>query len=309
MRPFRFALQGDGRPRGDAPPDIVTTARAAEVAGFDVLSCWDHVGSPWSAIAPLAMALGATERLTVATAVLNNDLRHPVEVAREFACLQGMSGGRVELGLGAGHSAPEYAAIGMPFDPPAVRKERLMSSLSILHALFHTGTADHHDDFYDVTDVSVVRGEVPPVRLLAGLNGRRWLRRAAEWADVLGPTMLGRTHADGARHDVRFEPERLDRLMDDLRGDLGPRFDELEWNALVQAVIITDDRERAAAELAADIPSLDPGHALTTPFLAIGTHEEIADHLRTVRARWGFSYFTVRVLDDFVPVMERLRSA
>ena len=210
--------------------------------------------------------------------------------------------------MGAGHAAPEYAALGLPFDPPAVRKERLMSSLRILHSLFHTGAVDHHDEFYDVTDVHVTRGSVPPVRLLAGLNGRRWLRRAAEWADVLGPTMTGRTHADGAHHDVRFEPERLDRLMGELRDDLGDRFDALEWNALVQRVIVTDDRERVAAELAADIPSLDAAHALTTPFLAIGTHDEIADHLRMVRERWGFSYFTVRVLDDFVPVIERLRT-
>ncbi len=311
MHPFRFALQGDGRPRdADGPPPPVTeTARRAEAAGFDVLSCWDHLGSPWSAIAPLAMALGATDRLRVATAVLNNDFRHPIEVAREFQCLHDLSGGRVEVGLGAGHSAPEYASIGLPFDPPAVRKERMMSSLAVLHSLFHTGAADHHDEHYDLTGATVARREdLPPVRLLAGVNGRRWLARAAEWADVLGPTMLGRTHADGARHDVRFEPRRLDELMAGLRTDLGDRMDELEWNALVQMVIVTDDRERAAAELAEGIPTLDAADALETPFLAIGTHDEIADHWRMVRERWGFSYFTVRSLDEVVPIIETLRA-
>jgi hypothetical protein len=47
--------------------------------------------------------------------------------------------------------------------------------------------------------------------------------------------------------------------------------------------------------------------ARVTPFLAIGAHAEIAEHLRACRQRWGISYFTVRELDAFAPVIELLR--
>ena len=47
--------------------------------------------------------------------------------------------------------------------------------------------------------------------------------------------------------------------------------------------------------------------AAATPFLAYGTHDEIAEHLRQCRQRWGISYFSVRSIDEFQPVIERLR--
>ena len=74
-------------------------------------------------------------------------------------------------------------------------------------------------------------------------------------------------------------------------------------------VKVTDDRAAAATELIANISSLSLEDALTTPFLALGTHAEIAAHLQTCRERWGISYFTVRELDDFAPVIRRLRQA
>jgi hypothetical protein len=75
---------------------------------------------------------------------------------------------------------------------------------------------------------------------------------------------------------------------------------------LVQAVIVTDDRRRAAEQVASRVPGLIVDDAFNTPFLAIGTHDEIADHLVTCRDRWGISYFSVRDLDGFAPVIERL---
>jgi hypothetical protein len=73
-------------------------------------------------------------------------------------------------------------------------------------------------------------------------------------------------------------------------------------------VSITDDRRAAADELAARIEGLTVEDALATPFLALGTHLEIADHLRTCRQRRGISYFTVRDMDAFAPVIALLRS-
>ncbi len=81
----------------------------------------------------------------------------------------------------------------------------------------------------------------------------------------------------------------------------------MELNALVQAVTVTDDRAGAAEELCQRIDGLSVEDALDTPFLALGTHEQIAEHLRMCRERWGISYFTVRDLTGFAPVIERVR--
>jgi hypothetical protein len=142
---------------------------------------------------------------------------------------------------------------------------------------------------------------------MVAVNGRRALAHAAQHADSIGLTMLGRTLADGHGHEVRWAADRLDRTVEYLRTQAGARRDELELNALVQRVVITEDRLGATREVLAGLDGLDEADALATPFLAIGTHDEIAAHLRACRERWGISYFSVRDLDGFAPVIERLR--
>ena len=76
-----------------------------------------------------------TMNLRICPLVLNNDFHHPVHLAQELASLDHLSGGRLEVGIGAGHSFTEYVAIGQHFDPPAVRKARLAESVEILRRL------------------------------------------------------------------------------------------------------------------------------------------------------------------------------
>ncbi|MEJ7721876.1 MAG: hypothetical protein WKF58_16255 [Ilumatobacteraceae bacterium] len=78
-------------------------------------------------------------------------------------------------------------------------------------------------------------------------------------------------------------------------------------NVLVQVVDITSDREASAQKPADQIPSLTVDDALSTPFVALGTHDEIAQHIRAMRRRWGLSYFVVRDAEAFAPVIARLR--
>ena len=143
---------------------------------------------------------------------------------------------------------------------------------------------------------------------MVGVNGKAALAHAARHADVIGLTMLGRTLEDGQHHEARWEPERLDATVDYIRGQAGDRWDDLELNVLVQAVVVTENRTEAAAELAERI-GLQVEDALATPFLAVGTHEEIAEHLLACRQRWEISYFSVRDIAGFAPVIERLRAS
>src|SRR5438105_11887491 len=101
MRAFRFGLQV----RGESASELRTTARAAEAAGFDVISTADHVSAiwAWAPLAPLLAMADCTERLRICPLVLNNDFHHPVHLAREVAAIDHLTEGRFELGIGAGH--------------------------------------------------------------------------------------------------------------------------------------------------------------------------------------------------------------
>jgi probable F420-dependent oxidoreductase len=303
VRPFRFGFQSTS----DDVAEVARTAREAEAAGFDVFQVGDHVGAHLSPFVALAAAAAATSTIHIGTLVLNNDLRHPVAVAQEAATLDRVSAGRVELGLGAGHSFPEYAAIGLAFDPPAVRKARLAEAVEILRPLLDGNKVNHTGTHYRVADAQTLRPVQARLPVLVGVNGRTALAHAARHADTLALTMLGRTLEDGQHHEMRWEAQRLDATIEHIREAAGDRRPELELHALVQAVVVTDARSRVAEDLGEDLatPSSD---VLTTPFLCLGTHEEMAHHLLTCRARWGISYFTVRDIDAFAPVMALVRS-
>ncbi len=76
-------------------------------------------------------------------------------------------------------------------------------------------------------------------------------------------------------------------------GAAGDRFDQIELNALIQAVVVTDDREAAAADLAGTFGGVAPADLLDSPFVLLGTHEQMAEMLVERRHRFGVSYWTV----------------
>jgi probable F420-dependent oxidoreductase len=300
-RPFRFGLQVRDDNSAD---DLRAIAVAAERAGFDVLSTSDHVGTNWSALTPLTAMAAVTERLRFCPLVLNNDFWHPVHLAREVAAIDHVTDGRFELGIGAGHAHTEYAAIGAAFDPPRARKERLAEAIEIVRRLLDGEEVTQHGTHYSIDRVRTMPSRQEHLPILVGVNGREALAHAARHADIIGLTMLGKTLPDGNQHEVRWQPARLDATVAHVAEQSAGLIPEL--NVLVQRIVVTDAREAAAAEIVAAVPSLDLADALATPFLLLGTHDEIAAQILAARQRWGVSYFTVRDLDAFSPVIERL---
>jgi len=303
FRGFRFGLQlWEADPSG-----LRRKARLAEEAGFDVLLVGDHVDDGWAPLPILADLAAITDRIRLGTLVLNNDLRHPVLLAQEVTTLDHMSGGRFELGLGAGHNPHEYEAMGRPIDPPTIRKARLSESVEILRALLDGRQVDFVGEHYTVRQAQVRAAAQDHLPILVAANGSRILAHAAQHADVIGLSGLGRTLPDGNHHEVRWAPIRLDEQVAVIREAAGERWEALELNVLVQRVEITRHRRKAAKDLAARIPGLTVEDALETPFLALGTHAEIADQLLAARARWGISYVAARDASALAPVIERIR--
>lgn len=289
-RALRFGLH-TAQPRGT---DFGRFAADVEAAGFDVLTIPDHLAASLSPFAGAAAAVTATTRLHAGTLVLNNDLRHPVDTAREAATLAAISGGRFELGLGAGHMKSEYDAAGLKFDSAGTRVDRLIESVDVLRPLLAGEPVDVDGSHYCVrADAgTLVAAPQVAVPLLIGGNGTRVLHLAGRVADIAG--LAGFSHNRDAT-EVRlthFDSTGLDDRIAVVRDAAGDRFERVELNALIQFVQVTDDPAGAAAELGATF-GVSAEYLLDSPFVLLGSHEQMAETLTARRQRFGVSYWTV----------------
>ena len=302
--PFRFGLQVSS----EYPDDPVEVARRAEDAGFDILLMGDHLGPESSPLATLAAICRATSSCRIGTLVLNADVRNPVQLAWETVTLDHLSGGRFELGLGAGHTPQEYSAMGIPFEPSKHRKRRLADTVEVVRRLVDGERVDFQGEFFHLEDAHVGRSVQDHLPLLVGGNGKALLAHAGAHADIVGLQGLGRTLEDGHRHSVRWSADWLDEQVEQIRKGAGERSAHLELNALVQIVQVTDDRRAATVSICERVPGLTPEDANLVPYVLLGSVDEIVDQLERCRERWGFSYLAVRDLDAFRPVMDSIRS-
>lgn len=140
-------------------------------------------------LAPLVALMAAaevTERLRVGTLVLAIDFRQPVILAKEVATLDLLSGGRFELGIGAGWLRDEYDRAGICFDPPVTRVDRFEEALLILKGLLQGSKLTFKGNHYSVDGLATYPGPVqrphPPI---VGAGSKRMLALAGRHADVV----------------------------------------------------------------------------------------------------------------------------
>lgn len=269
-------------------------ALRVEAAGVDVMTFADHLAPTVSPFAGAAAAAAVTSRLHAGTLVLNNDFRHPVDTARETATLATVSGGRFELGIGAGHMKSEYDAAGIRFDTGATRVARLTESVTVIRSLLDGRPVDLSGAHYQVHCGADEFVAAPSCRvpLLLGGNGTRLLQLAGRVADIAGFAGITHNHDATRVHLSHFDPAGLADRIAVVRDAAGDRFDEIELNALIQAVVVSDDRMRAAAGLGEALGA-DPAVLLGSPFVLIGTHEQMAEQLARRQREFGISYWTV----------------
>jgi probable F420-dependent oxidoreductase len=318
MRDFRFSFNIFGVSSRQA---FVDECREAEDYGYDTVFAADHVGIP--APFPLVIAAAdATKRLRVGTLVLNAAFWNPALLAREVATTDVLTDGRLELGLGSGHMKWEFDEAGIEWLPTAARAAKLAELISELQRYFST----------DLEQLGADRSAPKPVQragfggfgppLLVGGTGDAVLRIAAEQAQIIGVAGVYQIKGQPPGTFRFASVAEVDERMRFARKYAGARADDIEWHLLVQAVTVTDDRRSAAEELVAghraaaekagmtdDRAVLTADEALETPYLLIGTVDEIAAQLRRNRERWGYSYITVHepYMRAFAPVIERLR--
>jgi probable F420-dependent oxidoreductase len=312
MAPFRFLVGARGY---QDRRSLVEAARAAEATGYGDLTIHDHLTPQLAPIAVLTAVAMATERLRLCPLVLNNDLRHPAVLAQELATIDVLSEGRLVVGIGAGWNEPEYDAVGIPFDRPGVRIDRMVEAVAILRGLFADGPFSFAGRHYTIRELD---GHPKPVQrphppFLIGGTRERVLRIAAREADIVGMDL---------RQDRESLPDAFPTGMDVrlgwVREAAGDRFPDLEINVLrtLGDISVTNAPLRVAADVARRLEAgtgltIDPRDVLESPYSLIGSVPELVEKLRRQRERWGINSILVGWLDEpnlgtLAPVVEQL---
>jgi probable F420-dependent oxidoreductase len=305
-RTFRFGLQASTAASRD---EWVGLARKVEDLGYSTLFMPDHFGGQLAPVPALMAAADATTELHIGALVFDNDYKHPVVLAKEAATLDVLSGGRLELGLGAGWMASDYEQSGIPYDEPKVRVDRFVEGLAVMKGLFADGELDFEGEHYTIRGMDGLPKPVtrPHPPILIGGGAKRMLSIAGREADIVGinPTIKsGAVDAAAAADTVASAWDRKVTWVKDAAGD---RFDDLEINCLTYTTIITDDRDGMAERLA-PVFGVDPPEVPEIPHAFVGTVDEICDDLEQRRARWGVSYYVIQAdgIDRFAPVVARM---
>jgi probable F420-dependent oxidoreductase len=312
MRPFQFLIAS--RDVVDAST-LVERARWAESIGCTHIAIHDHLGQQLAPVPLLTAVAMTTERMRLCPLVFNNDLRHPAVLAQELASLDILSGGRVDVGLGAGWNEPEYRATGIEYDRASVRIDRLEEAITIVRGLFAEGPFSFAGRHYTITDLD---GRPKPVQkphppFLIGGTRERVLRLASREADIVGIDL----RQQGAAILDAF-PERMDVRVGWIREEAGPRLARLDLSVLrlVGDITITDRAVPVATEVARALgertgQAITPTDVLESPFSLIGTIDGLAEKLVAVRERWAINSFLVGWFDEpairsIAPLVERL---
>jgi probable F420-dependent oxidoreductase len=313
MRPFRF-IAPVPRWTGDLAGWRAAVRRIVDL-GFDTVSVSDHLSGGWALdpFVSLQAAADAAPSLRLLTLVLDNDFRHPALLHKAAANLDVFSGGRLELGLGAGWLADDYTASGIPFDPPGVRIDRLTECVDVLAGLFAGGPVDHDGVHYQLRGLVGLPAPVqrPRPPLLLGGGGPRMLRLAAQRADIVGVHAgLGSGRLDAAAVATLSADAVAAKVatVRDAAREVGRDPADLELQFSVYHCQVGEVRDlgpgaSSFARLLADSPAL----LADSPAVLRGSVPECVDLLLERRERFGFSYLNLGSdLDAVAPVVAAL---
>jgi probable F420-dependent oxidoreductase len=309
---FRFSTNTFGL---TSLADFVAHCRQVEELGYDTLFAADHLGST-APFQMLVAAAAATSRIRLGTLVLNTAFWNPALLAREIITADTLTEGRLEVGLGSGHMKWEFDEAKIPWEGFGARADRLAATVEEIRRTFAAGGYEQRRALEEAFGISPLRpvqrtgfGGYGPPLLLAG-TGERVLRIAARHADIIG--IAGTRQATGQPPGTfrMCTAQETDDVIRFARAEAGDRADRAEWNILVQLVEVTGNRVAAAEKLVTEQgETMSAEELLATPFVLLGTVDEIAAQILRNRDRYGFTYYTVHApfAEQFAPVIERVR--
>ena len=310
--PFRFGVINE---QMKAPAAWFDHVRRVEALGYSTLLLRDHFvpdffGDQYAPLVALMAAASVTTTLRLGTMVIDNDYRHPVMLAKEAATLDCFSGGRFELGIGAGWLRTEYEQAGLPFDRAGVRIDRLEESIRVLKGLWAEEPVTFAGQHYQVTGLTGVPKPLqrPHPPLLIGGGKERMLKLAGREADIVG-ILTSDVSSGTLISDIRERmAAAVQQKIDWIRQGAGVRFEQIELS-LIPTITFTDNRrnyiETFIHQQSWDVTVED---VLQMPSMLIGSIEEMVRDLKPRRETYGFSYYVVAddQMEAFAPVVAHL---
>ncbi|HEY8301079.1 MAG TPA: TIGR03621 family F420-dependent LLM class oxidoreductase [Jatrophihabitans sp.] len=307
LRPFQFLADISPIVSG---PELAERARHAEDLGYHGVVLPDHLIGQLSPTVALATVAAATSTLRLSAFVLNNDLRHPAVLAQDLASIAVLSGGRLDVAIGAGWNKPEYDAIGLDFDPIRVRQARLAESITVLKGLFSGEPFSFAGEHYTITEYAAkpVPQQCPP--FFIGGGGKRTLTLAGREADVVGlAPRITDSKLDAWSITLAATREKISWA----REAAGDRADRLEFNTYPSGwpVTVTDDLHGEVARVIDALAQrtgarLSEADVLDSPHLFIGSVDRLVEKVLQLREELGIRSFLFGEVGDLEPVIARL---
>jgi probable F420-dependent oxidoreductase len=289
-RPFRFGVQCSTLPPGRWQEEF----RELETLGYASMYFPDHFGAQWDPLAGAMAAAAVTERLRVGTLVCDVDYRHPVVLAKSAATIQLASGGRLELGVGAGWMKSDYDQAGIAYDSHRVRIERLEEALQIMQAMWKDEQTSFSGRHYQIANIAKAIEPLPPraPAILIGGGRPKILGVAGRYADIIGinPSL----HEGKVTRDTAGDLTR-ERVLEKIAWAraaaeaAGRNFADIELSTLSFVVAVTDD-PKPLREMIAQNTGLTLDEIADCPLFLTGSASEIRDTLLRRRAETGISH-------------------
>jgi probable F420-dependent oxidoreductase len=257
----------------------------------------------------MAAAAAVSETLRIGCRVFCVDYHVPAVLAKETATLDLLSDGRLELGIGAGWSEGEYGAMGVAFDRPGRRVEKLEEVVALLKAHWRGEELDHAGTYVNVRGYSgtprPVQRPHPPIMI--GGAKQRVLSFAGREADIAS---ISNVPFVASNDDGLTPSAEAARRVDFVRDAAGDRFASLEIESSPYFTDVTRETAGALDRVSAAVNA--PTEVLVEhPNVLVGSVDAIVERLELRRESLAISYVTIQQsrVEAFAPVVSRLRDS
>jgi F420-dependent oxidoreductase-like protein len=280
---------------------------ACDEHGYEALFRSDHYLSvaghadrgsldAWTTLAALA---AVTSRVRLGTLVSPATFRHPSVLAKSVVTVDQVSGGRVELGIGAGWLEAEHRAYGFPFAPLRTRMDVMAEQMEIVARSFADERFSFKGEHYEIDDLDArpkpLQRPRPPI-IVGGRGGRRSLALAARWADEYNTF-------SASLDELRQRRDAFAQAWTDAGRDP----DSFRFSAMVAALVGADDAElRERVARLAEWQGSEPAQVLDSLRATgvVGTVDEVAEQLRELEAAGAQRVMLQHLLHDDLDAVE-----
>jgi len=320
-KPFRFGVQSFNADSGEA---WARKVQRAEVLGYSAFHLADHIigegpalqrsNHPLqtlAAVPAMAYAAAVTKTIRIGCRVFCIDYHDPAVLIKEAMTIDVLSGGRLELGLGAGWLKDEYAAIGATMDSAGTRIDRLSDVIQALKAYASGEIMDISNDSIRWHEFS---GSPQPIQkphppIMVGGGARKILGLAGREANIVSLNFnnsSGMIGPDGVKSSTA---EETAKKIEWIKAGAGDRFDELEIEIGAYFTFVMDDAGPVLGNFA-QMFGLTEDEMSKHPHALFGDVSAIVDELQSRREAYGISYITIGedAMEAFAPVVAQLNN-